>query len=262
MKPASRNLYQRVQSSDDSEDSSPPHEKIPDDTPEQPKPSPPNGNSSEDDPKLEDDLKELTASQAHHTSNALERAKKTVMIEIKGKSPPGKDGVFALNRDMKCRSLIEATIATTNVAHSEHDFQRVKYTPSLVDYGSTMSAHPRSMLYKERLVDTRKGLLPVTLQAKNTLDRVKRLQERAGMMEAKDRFQERRERCSAAFSQNRSGYTNVPRFKGAGFESMLAEKPILDMDSKCEGVLKISDRSFSENGEKNVVYSLRGVFIL
>lgn len=268
MKPGARNLYQRVQSSDDSEESTPPQEKIPDASPDQPKPSPPNGScSSEDDPKLDDDLKELTASQAHQTSSALERAKKTVMIEIKGKSPPGKDGVFALNRDMKCQSLFEGTLpsdskaALNHAAHAElnsdhHDFQGRKYDykPSLVDYGSTMisGTHAGSMLYKERLIDTRK-LLPANLQAKNTLDRVKRLQERAGMMDVKDRIQdriqERRDRSSAALNQSRSYINSVQRFKGAGFESMLAEKPMLDVDSKHEGVLKISDRSFCENGE-------------
>ena len=98
----------------------------------------------------------------------------------------------------------------------------------------------------------------MALPAKNsTLDRVKRLQERAGFsMDVKDRILDRRDRCSAALHQRRSlgGYNNiVQRFKGVGFESMLAEKPMrLEVDAKYEGVLKISDRSFCENGEWNV----------
>ncbi|KAG0616915.1 hypothetical protein M758_5G151200 [Ceratodon purpureus] len=256
MKPGARSLYQRVQSSDDSEDSSPPQEKNPGATPDPPNPSPPNGSSSEDDPKIEDDLKALTASQAHQTSSALDRAKKTVMIEIKGKSPPGKDGVFALNRDMKCQPPIEnipPSDAESKPDHHDFHERKYDYKPGLIDYGSTMisNTHAGSMLSKERLIDTRK-VFPATLQATNTLDRVKRLQERAGMMDVKDRIHdrilERRDRSNAALNQCRSYNNNVHRLRGPGFESVSSEKPMLDADSKHEGALKISDRSFCENG--------------
>jgi hypothetical protein len=242
MKPGARNLHQRVRSSDDSDQSTSPHEKIPDDvaSPDQPKPSPPSGSS---DPKLE----ALTSSQEHQTSAALKSARKSILIEIKGKTPPGKDGVFALNRDMKCEGTDLASNAELNP-----DFQgrKFEYKPSFVDYGSTVISggpHAGSMLYRERLIDTRKVFPPGNLQARNTLDRVKRLQERAGMMDVKDRL---RGRCSAALHQSRS-YNAVQRFKGhAGFESMLAEKALLDVDSKHDsGVLKVSDRSLCENGE-------------
>lgn len=122
--------------------------------------------------------------------------------------------------------------------------------------------HPSMLLFKERLIDTRK-LLPgkqLSPAKSSALDRVKRLQERAGMVDMKDRIQERRDRC---FNQGRSHNGNnnnnalQQRLKaGAGgvtsaslYQEAVAEKPTFQMDAKHDGVLKISDRTFCENGE-------------
>lgn len=140
------------------------------------------------------------------------KSKKTVMIEIKGKKTPpprGKDGIHALKNN------ITDTI-TDNVT-------------------SPLPMHPSTM-FKERLIDTRK-LLPTST---TTLDRVKRLQERAGMVDMKERIQERRSLQQPIDRKNR--YSSSPLYHDA----VPLEKT---MDAMHDGVLKISDRSFCENGE-------------
>lgn len=86
------------------------------------------------------------------------------------------------------------------------------------------------------------------------MDRVKRLQERAGgIVDMKVGMRERmRERCF----RRSFGKRTSQRFYGGGERKSLlfhddevAEKPALKMEAKRDGVLKVSDRSLCENGE-------------
>jgi len=225
MKLSGRNLYQRVQSSGDSEEQLPHPSLNNETTHSQRKQSHPHDNTSseDDEPRIQDALKAPTS---HRSA-----PKKTVVIEIKGKTPPrGEVGMYALKYD-------ERRLVVPNNNHPNDD------TPPVV-------------LSKERLVDTRK-LQKSGGCISTTLDRVKRLQDRAGVVDIQERIPERRDRC---FNQGRSyGKSAFQRFRGAGggsasvssslYHDAVAEKPMLRMDAKHDGVLKVSDRSFCENGE-------------
>uniref|UniRef100_A0A7I4F785 Uncharacterized protein n=1 Tax=Physcomitrium patens TaxID=3218 RepID=A0A7I4F785_PHYPA len=264
---SSRNLLKQVQSSDDSEESSAPAgEKDAHVVVDQRKPPEPSGGFSHSKAKHETELMEFAATQAHQTNSALERVRKSVVIEIKGKAPPGKDGVFALNRDTKCEDFKHEMVninanAGTDRALDRDELERTRDRAlmwetqgSLMherkDYGSFCQPNLMlpSTLNKMRLIDTKNFLPPY--QAWNTSHRGKRVQDRGVMMGVNERMQERRDRCNALQSLD----YDARRFKrGATLpaslhQDILRENPVWEMDSKQGGVLKLCHKSFNEDG--------------
>lgn len=229
--------------------------------------------SSEEEVKIEAELKQVASRQKIEAElkQVVREKKKMMVIEIKGKMPPGKEAVFALNREKVQEKLAPAAGSSSSIAQiaikakescagvGSHD--NVQSSPEkaresqgslspkkkiVFDEASIVRdlASPPKDLYS--LTDTRERL--AFAQKSGDFERKLQIDERERLVDFKERIRERRDRYNAVRGRNLADQREANAL--SSFRDTLAEQLKHTDLNKHDGVLKVSDRSICDNGKE------------